>query len=59
MNQGYKPSSDFVSRVMKQVYAYEASKVLFIGWFTCHPYLRYVLVGGGALFGIFKAVPAF
>ncbi len=59
MNQEYKPSPDFVCKVMKQVHAYEASRTSFVEWFSTHPFIRYALAGGGTLFGIFKAVPVF
>lgn len=59
MNEEYKPSQDFVSKVMKQVYAYEESRTSFVEWCFNHPFIRYTLAGGGTLFGIFKAVPVF
>lgn len=59
MNEEYKPSLDFVSKVMERVHAYEASKISFTDWLFGHPYLRYVLAGGGTLVGIFKAASAF
>ena len=59
MNEEYKPSQDFVSRVMDQVYEYEASKISFIEWLAGHPFIRYALIGSGALLGIFKTIPAF
>ena len=59
MNQEYKPSPDFVSKVMEQVHAYETSRTSFMEWFNNHPFIRYALAGGGTLFGIFKAVPVF
>jgi hypothetical protein len=59
MNEKYKPSLDFVSKVMEQVHAYEASRTSFVEWFISHPSIRYALAGGGTLFGIFKAVPFF
>lgn len=59
MNREYKPSPDFVSKVMVQVNVYEASRTYFVDWFSSHPLIRYALAGGGTLFGIFKAVPVF
>lgn len=59
MKKEYKPSVDFVSRVMERIYDYEASKFSFIEWLSSHPSIRYALVGSGALLGIFKTVPAF
>ena len=59
MNEEYKPSPDFVSKVMEQVHAYEASQTSFVEWFISHPSIRYALAGGGTLFGIFKTVPVF
>jgi len=59
MGEEYKPSKDFVSKVMKHVYSYEDSKVSFIEWLTIHPSIRYAALGIGALLGIFKTVPAF
>ena len=59
MREGYKPSIDFVSRVMEQVYAYESSKFSLTEWLASHPFIRYALAGSGALLGIFKTVSAF
>jgi hypothetical protein len=59
MSEEYKPSPDFVSKVMQQVYAYEASRTSFVEWCINHPFIRYAVAGGGTLFGIFKAVPVF
>ncbi|NVN90511.1 MAG: hypothetical protein HXX11_07875 [Desulfuromonadales bacterium] len=59
MNEEFRPSLDFVTRVMEQVHAYDQSKVSFLVWFVNHPSIRYALAGGGTLFGIFKAVPVF
>jgi len=59
MNEEYKPSPDFVSKVMEQVHAYEVSRTSFVEWLISHPSIRLALAGGGTLFGIFKAVPVF
>jgi hypothetical protein len=59
MKEEYKPSVDFVLKVMKKVYAYETSKASFIEWLINHPSIRYALVGSGAVLGILKTVPAF
>lgn len=59
MNEEYKPTLGFVSRVMEEVHAYEASRTTFLDWFIGHPLIRFALAGGGTLFGIFKAVPVF
>jgi hypothetical protein len=59
MKKGYKPSTDFVTKVMEQVYAYESSRPSFTGWLVTHPSIRYILVGSGALFGILQTVSAF
>lgn len=59
MNQEFKPSPEFVAKVMEQVHGYEASRTSFLEWCISHPSLRYALAGGGTLFGIFKAVPVF
>ncbi len=59
MNEGYKPSSDFVEKVMVRVYRFEAERVsLFERLIASRP-LRYALAGGGTVFGILKAVPVF
>lgn len=55
----FKPSPDFVSRVMDRVHAYETSRSSFVEWLISHPSLRYALAGGGTLFGVFKALPVF
>jgi hypothetical protein len=59
MKEEYKPSIDFVSKVMKQVYTYETSKTSLVEWLVSHPLIRYALAGSGALLGIFKTVSAF
>jgi hypothetical protein len=59
MKEEYKPSVDFVSNVMKQVYSCETSKASFFEWLINQPSIRYALVGSGALLGILKTVPAF
>ena len=59
MREEYKPSTDFVSKVMRHVYAYEESKISLIEWLSIHPSIRYAMLGIGALLGIFKTVPAF
>jgi hypothetical protein len=59
MNEKYKPSTNFVSKVMEQVYAYESTKHSFTEWLIIHPSIRYALVGTGTLLGIFKTVSAF
>lgn len=59
MNAEYKPSPDFVARVMESVHTYEAEKVLiFERIFWSRP-VRYALAGGGTVFGVLKAMPAF
>lgn len=59
MNEEFKPSPDFVAKVMARVHAYEAEKVSFVERFFWSRPLRYVLAGGGTVFGILKAVPVF
>lgn len=59
MSEEYKPSLDFVSKVMQQVHTYESSRTSFVDWCINHPFIRYAVAGGGTLFGIFKAVPVF
>jgi hypothetical protein len=59
MNEGFKPSPDFVAKVMKRVYAYEAGKIpLYEQLISSRP-IRYVLACGGTLIGVFGAVPVF
>lgn len=59
MNQIYEPSPDFVAKVMKRVHAHEAEKVHFIEQLLWSRQARYILAGGGTVFGILKAVPVF
>lgn len=59
MNEEYRPSTDFVSRIMKNVYEFEKSKISFVEWLAIHPSIRYAALGVGTLLGIFKTVPAF
>jgi hypothetical protein len=59
MSEEFKPSLDFVSKVMDHVHAYEESRTSFVEWFISHPSIRYALAGGGTLFGIFKSIPVF
>ena len=59
MYDEYKPSTDFVAKVMARVHAYEAQKApLMERLLACRP-VRYGLACGGTLFGILKAVPVF
>jgi hypothetical protein len=59
MNEGFKPSPDFVARVMKQVYAYETGTIPFHERLISSRPFRYVLACGGTLIGVFGAVPVF
>ncbi|GAM10906.1 hypothetical protein OR1_03206 [Geobacter sp. OR-1] len=59
MNDEYKPSPDFVAKVMQRVHAYEAEKVSFIERIFWSRPVRYALAGGGTVFGILKAAPVF
>lgn len=59
MNEEFKPSPDFVARVMRQVHATRAENVpLLERVFWSRP-IRYALAGGGTVFGILKAAPVF
>lgn len=59
-NNDYRPDADFVSKTMKQVYAYEASKRSVPTRVVIYNSLqRYVLAFGGALFGILNATRVF
>ena len=59
MNAEYKPSPDFVAQVMQRVHAFEAGKASLIERFILSRPVRYALAGGGTVFGILKAMPAF
>lgn len=59
MNQEFNPSGDFVARVMDVVQSYERYKVPFQERIGSHPFIRYILVLSGTLFGVFQAVSAF
>jgi hypothetical protein len=59
MNQTYEPSPHFVAKVMNRVHAFEAEKVPFIERLLWSRQVRYILAGGGTVFGILKAVPVF
>ena len=59
MSPEYNPSGDFVARVMDAVKAYERSKTPFQERLGDHPFVRYILVLSGTLFGVFQAVSAF
>ena len=59
MNEEFKPSPDFVAKVMARVHAYEAEKLPSVAWFFWSRPIRYALAGGGTLFGILKAAPVF
>lgn len=59
MNAEYKPSPDFVAKVMERVHAYEAGRVSFIERIFWSRPIRYALAGGGTVFGILKAAPVF
>jgi hypothetical protein len=55
MNIKYEPSPDFVSKTMRRIYDYEASKSSFLQRIGIHHLHRYALALGGALFGILTA----
>ncbi len=59
MNEAYKPSPDFVARVMRQVRAYKAERVPLVERLFWSRPVRYALAGGGTIFGILKAAPVF
>ena len=59
MNEEYKPSPDFVARVMGRVHAYEAARVSLVERIFWSRPVRYAVAGGGTIFGILKAVPVF
>ncbi|GEM_PF-2883380 len=59
MKEKYEPLTDFVLRVIRHVYACEESKNPIIQWLSTHSSIRYLMVGAGALLGIFKTIPAF
>jgi len=58
MNE-YKPSPDFVAKVMRRVQAFEARKVPLVERLVWSRPIRYALAGGGTIFGILKAAPVF
>ena len=59
-NHEYKPASDFVSKAMKRIYSYEASRRSLLERIGMHGVLqRYVLALGGTLFGILNATRVF
>ena len=58
MNEDYKPSADFVARVMGRVHS-DPLAVPSLERLALSPSLRYLLAGGGALFGLLRALPAF
>ena len=59
MNAEYKPSPDFVVLVMARIHAFEAKKRSLIEHAAWSRPVRYALAGGGTIFGILKAMPAF
>jgi hypothetical protein len=59
MPEKFKPSADFVAKVMARVYDYEDSKVSPYQWFVESRPLRYILAGGGTVFGVLTAIPVF
>jgi len=59
MNEEYKPSPEFVSKVMERVYAYESSRISLTWWLISQPSMRYILAGSGALFGVLQTVSVF
>jgi hypothetical protein len=55
----FEPSKDFVSRVMRNVHAYERSQAFkrrFLGKILASRPFRYAVSGGGVIIGIF--IPA-
>lgn len=59
MNGAFEPSPDFVTKVMAQVYRFEAERTSFLEWLITSRPIRYALAGGGTVFGILKAAPVF
>ena len=59
MNANFEPSPDFVNRVMRRVRSCEPRPVAPIQRLVLSRPLRYLLAGGGTLFGILRALPAF
>lgn len=59
MNEGFKPSPDFVAKVMERVHAYEAGEISLYEQLISSRPIRYVLACGGTLIGVFGAVPVF
>jgi len=59
-DEQYRPESDFVSKTMKRVYAYESSRKSLATARQMYNLLqRYLLAFGGALFGILNATRVF
>lgn len=59
-NQEYEPKSDFVSKAMKRIYSYEATRMTLFERIGVYRVLqRYVLTLGGTLFGILNATRVF
>ena len=60
MNTEYEPSPNFVSKTMRRIYSYEASKKLFFKRAGIYDVLqRYAIALGGALFGVLNATRVF
>ncbi len=60
MNNNYEPSPDFVSKTMRRVYEYEASKSSFLKKIKIYDLLqRNALALCGALFGVLTATHVF
>lgn len=56
---GYKPSGNFVAKVMADVYAYEAAKrreTTRSEVFLSHRFVRYALSAGGAILGLIQII---
>ncbi len=58
MNEEFNPSPDFVARVMMRVNEFEAGRLSFERFIWSRG-MRYLLAGGGTIFGILKAAPVF
>ena len=58
-NIEYEPSPDFVSKTMRRIYAFEASRNIFLKRIVTYTIQRYVLALGGAVFGILHATRVF
>jgi hypothetical protein len=59
MSEEFSPSPDFVAKVMQRIHSYEAKRNDIADRLAWSRQVRYLLAGGGTVFGVLTAMPVF